>query len=118
MAQFLLLIRGGDDARNSFTPEQIELKTKKYFAWTDQLRTSDHLVAAEQLHPGGQVVRERGDNMIVDGLFAETKEHIGGFYPVNATDAAETADSAARSCYRRRKLPHKSYRLPAIDHRA
>ncbi len=41
------------DARNSFTSEQLELEPKKYFTWTDQLRTSDHLVTAEQLHPRG-----------------------------------------------------------------
>lgn len=41
------------DARNSFTPEQIELETKKYFAWTEQIRTSGHVATAEQLHPGG-----------------------------------------------------------------
>ena len=94
MAQFLLLIRGGDDAWNGFTPEQMEIETKHYFDWTDQLRTSGHLVAAEQLHPGGQVVRERDGGLVVDGPFAETKENIGGFYLLTAADAAEAAELA------------------------
>ncbi|CAA9571520.1 MAG: hypothetical protein AVDCRST_MAG18-2026 [uncultured Thermomicrobiales bacterium] len=94
MAQFLLLIRGGDDAWGSFTPEQMEIEMGRYFTWTDELRSAGRLLASEQLHPGGQVIRERGGDLLVDGPFAETKENIGGFYLISAADATEAAEIA------------------------
>lgn len=97
MAQFLLLICGGNEAWTGFTPEQMEIETKRYFDWTDQLRADGRLIASEQLGEGGHVIRERGGALVVDGPFAETKENIGGFYLITAADADEAAQ-IARGC--------------------
>jgi hypothetical protein len=95
MAQFLLLMRGGD--WNALTPEEMEAETKRYFDWTDQLRNEGRLISSEQLGEGGNVVRQRDGALIVDGPFVETKESIGGFYLITATDADEAAE-VAKGC--------------------
>jgi hypothetical protein len=44
------------------------------------------------------VVRvERGETLITDGPFAEAKEHLGGFYIVNANDIDEALSWASRT---------------------
>jgi hypothetical protein len=44
------------------------------------------------------VVRvERGETMITDGPFAETREHLGGFYIVDANDPDEARSWASKT---------------------
>jgi hypothetical protein len=94
MAQFLLLMRGGDEAWSGYTPEQMEEVLGRYFAWSDQLRREGRLISADELHPGGRTVRARDGRLVVDGPYAETKEGIGGYYLIRAADEAEAAEIA------------------------
>src|SRR6266581_9035744 len=55
----------------------------------DALRKSGHHIAAEALQPvhTATTVRVRNGNVsVTDGPFAETKEHLAGFYLVDAKD--------------------------------
>ena len=97
MARFLLLMRGGGEGYESFTPEQAEATLRKYFSWSDQLRREGRLVAADELAPGGQTVRARNDQFTVDGPYTETKEGIGGFYLIEAADENQ-ATEIAKGC--------------------
>jgi hypothetical protein len=57
------------------------------------------LVAAEALQPvrTAKTVRVRnGSVSITDGPFAETKEHLAGFYLIDAKDMDEATQIAAR----------------------
>ena len=57
------------------------------------------LLAAEPLHPveTAATVRVRnGQVSITDGPFAETKEHLAGFYLVEARDLNEAIQMAAK----------------------
>jgi hypothetical protein len=55
MAQFMLLIRGGDDGTRDYTPEQHQQLIQRYFAWSDQLRREDRYVGADELKSGGKL---------------------------------------------------------------
>lgn len=94
MAQFILLIRGGDEAFARFTPEEMERTLARYFAWSDQLRRDGRLVGAEQLADGGRTVRARDGALVIDGPYTETKDAVGGYYLVAAADEAEAAEIA------------------------
>ena len=62
-------------------------------------RTSGLLVAAEALQPveTATTVRVRhGRTTITDGPFAETKEHLAGFYLLEARDLNEAIQMAAK----------------------
>jgi hypothetical protein len=68
-------------------------------AFGDGLRQSGRCVAAEALQPvrTATTVRVRnGKVSVTDGPFAETKEHLAGFYLVEARDLNEAIQIAAR----------------------
>ena len=70
-----------------------------WMAYNQKLIDGGHYVAADQLQGVETATTIRraygaGDT-IVDGPFAETKEHFGGFYIVEATDLDEALALAA-----------------------
>jgi hypothetical protein len=59
------------------------------FAYVQKLSESGQMVAGEALHAIGTATTVRvrnGQTMISDGPFAETKEHLAGFYMIDAQD--------------------------------
>ncbi len=65
----------------------------------DALRKSGHHIAAEALQPvhTATTVRVRNGNVsVTDGPFAETKEHLAGFYLVDAKDLNEAIQVASK----------------------
>lgn len=66
---------------------------------SQQLNTSGHYLHASPLHPVATAtsVRVRGEKRLVtDGPFAETREQLGGFYLIEATDLDEAIAIAER----------------------
>lgn len=64
----------------------------------DRMRGEGRLVAAEALQPvaTARTVRVRnGKVAITDGPFTETKEHLAGFYLIDAKDLDEALSLAA-----------------------
>ena len=71
----------------------------EYFAFTEDIKKSGHYVGGNALQPVNSAtsVRVRGGKMsTTDGPFAETKEQLGGYYLVQATDLNEAIQIAAR----------------------
>ena len=71
----------------------------EYFAFTEDIRKSGHLVAGEALQPieTATTLRLRNGKLsTTDGPFAETKEQLGGFYLVEAKDLNEAIQVASR----------------------
>jgi hypothetical protein len=65
----------------------------------EALRKSGRYVAAEALQPvrTAKTVRVReGRTSVTDGPFAETKEHLAGFYLVEAATVDEAIEIAAK----------------------
>jgi hypothetical protein len=65
----------------------------------DDLRKRGVLLAAEPLHPveTATTVRVRNGRVtVVDGPFAETKEHLAGFYLIEARDLNDAISIASR----------------------
>jgi hypothetical protein len=66
----------------------------------EDLERSGHLILAQALeHPHTAVTLRRRDGRLsmTDGPFAETHEHLGGFFYIEARDLNEALDIAARS---------------------
>ena len=71
----------------------------EYFAFTDGITQSGHMVVGEALHPvsTATTIRMRGGRLTTtDGPFAETKEQLGGFYLIEARDLNEAIQVAAK----------------------
>jgi hypothetical protein len=92
-----------DDKTNSGTPEEQEAIT----AFNEQLQADGYWVFAGGLNSPGTatVVDNRGSEPVVtDGPFVETKEHIAGFWIIEAPDldvALELATGGSKACNRR-----------------
>jgi hypothetical protein len=67
--------------------------------YDDELQRSGHLVIAEALKAPEMATSVRNWNnkmTVFDGPFAETKEHLGGFYIIEARDLNDAIGVAGR----------------------
>jgi hypothetical protein len=73
---------------------------KESTQFAHQLNANRQFLATAPLHPTStatSVVRTReGKPLVTDGPFAETREQLGGFYPVDAKDLDEAISIASR----------------------
>ncbi len=96
MAEFMLLIRGGDDDAAALSAEQAQQRIQEYIDWSRKLRDENRNLGANELDAGGVVLRGRGGEVVVDGPFAETREAIGGYFHISAADERDAIDVARR----------------------
>ncbi len=91
--QYMFLVRGGacGDAL-SLSPEQMEAKMTEVYAWIDGLTKQGIFSAAQPLEPEGKIVSGPNGSIVTDGIAAEAKEAVGGFFIVNV----ETMEEAVR----------------------
>ena len=89
MSQFMLAVYTSDEPREPMTPGEMQRGWAQVEALEAELRAENALVFSGRLLDVGQakVVRPRRRlDRTTDGPFAETKEHIGGFYLIEAAD--------------------------------
>ena len=91
MSQYLLstfAVEGGVPGTPT-TPEEMQAFMERVMALEAEMDASGTFVFGGALHgpDAATVVRVRdGDAVMTDGPFAESKEHIAGFYIINADD--------------------------------
>ena len=87
--RYLLMITAADADGEQIPPEEVATAMAGYAAFNAEAGAAGALLGGERLRPSGTAttVRVRGtETLITDGPFAETKEHIGGFYLIEAED--------------------------------
>ena len=70
-----------------------------YGQLTQELKEGGRFAGGARLQPttAATSVRLRsGERLITDGPFAETREHLGGFYVIEASDLDEAVEVASR----------------------
>ena len=96
--QYLLLIYQEPPPAEP-TPAEWGTMMTEYNAYTAWLREAGLFVGGEALHPVSDAttvsVRD-GRRIVTDGPFAETKEHLGGYYLIEAADLDAAIEAAAR----------------------
>jgi hypothetical protein len=96
--KYLLLICEDPSLRPADPADQ-ETMMKEYATFTEAIVASGELAAGDRLHgiDAATSVRIRdGKRTLVDGPFAETTEHIGGYYIVDVADLDRAVDLAAQ----------------------
>jgi hypothetical protein len=97
--KYLCLIYDEESRRGTMSKDQMDAMLGEYGAFTEGIKKSGNYVAGEALQPTqtASTVRVRqGKVSTTDGPFAETKEQLGGFYMINATDLNEAIQLASR----------------------
>ena len=98
MTQYLLSVHMVDGQEQP-APEVMERMYHDVEVFNQTLRDSGAWVFAGGLHPAttATVVRvQNGEVLTSDGPFAESKEQLGGFWVVNASDLDAALDLAAQ----------------------
>ncbi len=93
MKDYMIIFLGADYQKMGLSPEQMQERMGKWFAWNTKMREQGVVKNGEALAPGGK--RISGENRTVtDGPFVESKEVIGGYYIIHAEDY----DGAIKIC--------------------
>lgn len=90
MSQYLLSVHTVEgEIREPMSPEEMQTQMERIGALEVEMEESGTFVFSARLHdPDTATVvrRSDGDLVMTDGPFAESKEHIAGFYIINADD--------------------------------
>ena len=90
MPQYLLSVHSGEgEARDPMTDEEMQQSWKQIQLLNEELKSSGAWLFSGRLHDPdtATVVRiSDGEVLTTDGPFAESKEHLGGFYIIEAED--------------------------------
>ena len=88
MAQYMFSAYGGETGP-AMTEEEMQRAWQKILILEEEMKSAGALIFSGKLNDPdtATVVRvANGDVMTTDGPFAESKEHLGGFYIIEAHD--------------------------------
>jgi hypothetical protein len=94
--KYMLLIYQCDDAMDESQREHCYMESTQL---AQDLQTAGKFLGANPLHPVSTATTVRirdGKRLVTDGPFAETREHLGGYFLVDAIDLDEAIGIAAR----------------------
>jgi hypothetical protein len=97
--KYLCLIYSDETMWPQMNKKQGDEMMQEYNDYTNDIRSSGHMIAGEALTPTATATTIRvrnGRRATTDGPFAETKEQLGGFYLIEAKDLNEAIDVASR----------------------
>ncbi len=97
--KYLCLIYDEEKKLAGMPKEESDAFMGEYFTFTEDIRKSGHYVAGEALHPvaTATTVRIRNGRLsTTDGPFAETREQLGGFYLIEASDLNDAIRVASK----------------------
>jgi hypothetical protein len=90
MTRYLLSVHSVEgEAREPMTDEEMRQSYKQVLLIEEEMKSAGAWVFSGRLHQPdtATVVRQSdGDMLTTDGPFAESKEHLGGFYIIEAED--------------------------------
>lgn len=97
--QYLALIYAAPNAGPTYGSPEFKTMMDGYFALNADLKARGIWLAGEGLKPvetATSVRLVKGKVETMDGPFAETKEHLGGFYMIEVPDLDSAVKVAAR----------------------
>lgn len=94
--EHLLLIRG-THWNHGMSPAQLQRIMADFYGWVEGLSQKGILLGAQPLIEEGKIVSGGQGRHVTDGVFAESKESIAGYFRLAVADAAE-AVRLAQAC--------------------
>jgi hypothetical protein len=97
--QYLLLIHDDERIWGDVNDEDRNKMYAEYGAFTNELRESGAFVGADQLQPSSTATTvsvRKGEQVVTDGPFAETKEQLGGYYLIDVDTLDDAIEWAAK----------------------
>jgi hypothetical protein len=97
--KYILLIHNDETVIGNLSEAERQAIVMEFRQFTQDIKTSGHLLASARLHPttSATSVRVRdGKRLVTDGPFAETREQLGGYYVIDASNLDEAIAVAER----------------------
>jgi len=97
--KYLLLIYHEEQAWGQLSEQEHQKIYAEYGQFTQEIMASGHHLGGFELHPCSTATSVRirdGKQLATDGPFAETKEQLGGYYLIEASNLDEAIGIAAR----------------------
>lgn len=94
MKEFMMIFIGADYEELGLSPEELQNRMGKWFAWGDKMKNQGILRGGEALFPVAKRI-SGPDRIASDGPFVESKELVGGYYTI-AVDSVEEAMKVAQ----------------------
>jgi hypothetical protein len=94
--KYMLLIYAGENAIKEIDREHCYQESRQL---CNELAAKGQFISAAPLHPvttANSVRIREGKRLVTDGPFAETREHLGGYFMIEASDMDEAVGIAAR----------------------
>jgi hypothetical protein len=91
MKDFMMIFIGANYEELGLSPEQLQERMGKWFAWGNKMKEQGILKGGEALVSNAKRI-SGPDRVVTDGPFAESKELVGGYYTVSA----ESADAVVK----------------------
>jgi hypothetical protein len=98
--RYMCLVHIDDELIGALTPEEDRKQQRESIAHDEELTRAGHLVASNALQgpETATVIRVRnGKVSMTDGPYTETKEHLGGFFLLEARDLNEALALAQKA---------------------
>lgn len=95
-SEHLIFVRG-THWNSSLSPAELQSVMTDFYTWVDGLRDKGLLRGAQPLMEEGKVVSGAKGASVTDGVFAESKEAIAGYFLL-AVDSTEEAVKLAQAC--------------------
>jgi hypothetical protein len=97
--KYMLLIVGDESRYDDWSEEDRAAQMRRWDDYTKALVDAGAYVSGEGLQTSATATTlrvDRGERLLTDGPFVESKEQIGGFYVIDCKDLDEAIDWAAR----------------------
>lgn len=93
---YAILCYDSEDAVGAWTKEQEDVATQRLGAVQDKLKAQGRLGPVARLMPTrfARTLRKGDKPYVIDGPFAETKEHLLGFFIVDCASEEEALEAA------------------------
>ena len=83
MKDYMMIFLGAPYDELGLSPDEIQERMGKWFAWTTKMKEGGYLKGGEALHTPAKRISGK-ERVVTDGPFVESKELIGGYYVVSA----------------------------------
>lgn len=97
--KYLCLVYQDEEKIDAMPQDEYDEIMNDVFAYRDELRLNGHYIASSPLQSvqSATTIRVRHGKMtITDGPYAETREQVGGFYLIEATDLNDAIRVASK----------------------
>lgn len=98
--RYVCFVHIDPDLIGALSPEEDKAQQRESIAFDEELIRSGHMIAAHPIQGAetATVIRNRnGQVSMTDGPYVETKEHLGGFFLLEARDLNEALSLASKA---------------------